>query len=296
MFIKYPHLERYGTDEVEDITIGKCHIFPKLDGTNASIWLQNDELHCGSRNRELSLDHDNAGFMNWAVQQPNLIALLEDLPEGAVVYGEWLVPHSLKTYRDNAWRRFWVFDVLIDNAFQHYDTYSVFCKLHNVDFIPCLLAATNPTYEVLHEHALRNKFQIQENQGHGEGIVIKRYGYANRFGRTTWAKLITNAFKDQHIKEMGGATHATKLVEEAIANEFITPHTVEKIIAKIRLENESFTARHIPQLLGEAYHELITEELWEALKKHKRPKIDFKTLNTCTINRVKQLKPEIFGL
>lgn len=30
-FIKYPHLERFGTDEVDGINIGTCYIFPKID-------------------------------------------------------------------------------------------------------------------------------------------------------------------------------------------------------------------------------------------------------------------------
>ena len=30
-FIKYTHLERFGTDEVDSINVGRCHIFPKLE-------------------------------------------------------------------------------------------------------------------------------------------------------------------------------------------------------------------------------------------------------------------------
>ena len=41
-FIKYQHIERWGMDEVEGIEIGTCHVFPKLDGTNASVYLDND--------------------------------------------------------------------------------------------------------------------------------------------------------------------------------------------------------------------------------------------------------------
>jgi hypothetical protein len=39
MFIKYMHLERFGNDEVEGIEIGTTYVFPKLDGTNAQVWL-----------------------------------------------------------------------------------------------------------------------------------------------------------------------------------------------------------------------------------------------------------------
>lgn len=297
MLQKYIHLERFGTDEVDAINIGECHIFPKLDGTNASFWDEGDGgFRCGSRNRELSPDDDNAGFMAWAVQQENLRTLAERYP-GCRFYGEWLVPHSLKTYREDAWRKFYLFDVLKpDGEFMHYDQYSELAKAHGVEFIPCMLKVKNPTYDVLQQATEKNTFLLKENAGHGEGVVIKQYGYKNRFGRTTWAKLITNTFRDEHVKEMGGAVMDLRLLEETIADEFITLHMVEKIIAKIRNEKGAFVARDIPQLLGMAYHDLVVEELWQAIKRHKNPKIDFKTLNTCAIKRVKALRPDLFGL
>jgi len=295
MHIKYIHLERFGTDEVDGINIGECHIFPKLDGTNASVWYHDGGIACGSRNRLLAVDDDNAGFCAWANGQENLIRMASENP-ALRFFGEWLVPHSLKTYREDAWRRFYVFDVADSSGeFLHYDDYSEICKSFAVDFIPCTLVARNPTYEVLLKAVENNRFMLMDNAGFGEGIVIKQYGYKNRFHRTTWAKLITNAFKDEHVKEMGGSVVNIKLIEEEIAEQFITAHMVEKIIAKIRTEQGAFSARCIPQLLGMAFHDLVTEELWQAIKQHKNPKIDFKTLNHCAISRVKQLKPELFG-
>jgi len=41
-FKKYQHLERYGTDDVADIEFGEVLIFPNLDGTNASVWLDEE--------------------------------------------------------------------------------------------------------------------------------------------------------------------------------------------------------------------------------------------------------------
>ena len=90
-FVKYPHLERFGTDEVDGINVGECHIFPKIDGTNASFWWDGEKLACGSRNRRLSVDEDNAGFMNWAITQPHVVEFARQFPL-LVVYGEWLVP------------------------------------------------------------------------------------------------------------------------------------------------------------------------------------------------------------
>lgn len=296
-FLKYPHLERFGTDEVDGINIGECHVFPKIDGTNASFWWAGDRLHCGSRNRELSLDDDNAGFMNWAVAQRGLAELARSSPE-LIFYGEWLVPHSLKTYRDDAWRKLYVFDVYdrgID-TFLPYDVYRVWLEAADVDYIPCIGTGRNPTYEVLSGWRDRNTYLLQDGAGCGEGIVVKQYGWKNRFGRTTWAKLVTNHFKEQNAKVFGAPLINSKMLEEEIAEEFVTKHLVDKVLAKIRNEQGQFGARDIPRLLGTVWHDLVVEESWEFIKKHKNPKIDFKTLNHCAIARVKQHLPELFGV
>ena len=297
MFQKYLHLERFGTDAVDGINAGVCYIFPKLDGTNASFWADDSgTFHWGSRNRELDIHNDNAGFMNWAINQNNLIHLANAYPNYRF-FGEWLVPHTLKTYRDDAWRKFYLFDVQDpEGNYFHYNSYSAMCRKFGVEFIPFILRVTNPTYEILHAEAMSNTFLIQEGQGHGEGVVLKNYGWKNRYGSYATAKLIPATFKEAHIRKMGGQVIVVDLVEEKIAQEFVTPHIVEKVIAKIRNEDGIFTAKHIPRLLHTVFHELITEELWEALKKHKNPKVDFKLLQQFTIKQVKKITPQLFGI
>lgn len=297
MFQKYLHLERFGTDAVDGINAGLCHIFPKLDGTNASFWMDDEGVfHCGSRNRELDIHNDNAGFMNWALQQENLVEAAR-FHRNYRFYGEWLVPHSLKTYRDDTWRKFYLFDVLGANGvFLPYEYYEVICQQFGISYIPCTLRVKNPTYEVLHKHALENTFLLQEGKGYGEGIVIKQYGWKNRYGNPAYAKLVTQAFKEAHIEAMGGQKIEVDLVEEKIAQEFITPHLVEKVIAKIRTEEGTFSAKHIPRLLHTVFHDLVTEELWEAVKKHKNPRIDFKLLNQFAVKQTKILTPALFGI
>jgi hypothetical protein len=79
-FKKYQHLERFGTDEVLNIHLGETYIFPKIDGTNASLWFDKEHgLQAGSRNRHLTLDNDNAGFYKWATEQEKF-TLFKNLP------------------------------------------------------------------------------------------------------------------------------------------------------------------------------------------------------------------------
>lgn len=297
MFHKYIHLERFGTDAVDGITNGICHIFPKLDGTNASFWFdtEDNQFHCGSRNRELSLSEDNAGFMNWAVNQVKLKELAKAYPNYRF-FGEWLVPHTVKTYRGDAWRNLYIFDVMApDGEFLDYLTYTQILDGYGVSYIPRMAMWCDPTYADLLKTLAENTYLLQEGQTGGEGIVIKQYGWKNRFKHTTWAKLIANTFKEDFHKAKGTEEAPPQLLEETIAEEFITPHVVEKVVAKIRNEKGSFEAKDIPRLLNTTYHELVTEEMWEIVKKHKNPKIDFRTLNTCAIKQVKRLMPALFG-
>lgn len=294
-FTKYPHIERLGMDEVDGILDGVCHVFPKIDGTNASVWFDGSELRCGSRNREISTDNDNAGFAEWVHGdgRERLLSFFGEEPD-AILYGEWLVPHSLKTYRDEAWRRFYVFDVMHNGFFRPWHYYNETITRHGLDCIPLLERVSYPTVEHLTGLLDRNTYLIQDGCGVGEGIVIKRYGFVNRYGRTPWAKIVRNEFKEQNAAVFGVPDIDMVPIEVRIAAEFMTTGRVEKIKAKMR-DTGPMVSRRIPELLSRAWNDLITDEMWNILKKYKNPTVDFRRLNKATIDRVKALSPELFG-
>ena len=47
-FKKYQHVERLENEEVRGIENGICHIYPKIDGTNASVQMDNGTVKAGS--------------------------------------------------------------------------------------------------------------------------------------------------------------------------------------------------------------------------------------------------------
>lgn len=294
-FLSYIHLEKFGNDEVQGIELGKCHIFPKLDGTNASVWFGPDkEVHAGSRKREVTPDDDNQGFAAFALHDERIVELLRS-HQWLRLYGEWLVPHTLRTYRKDAWRKFYVFDVYDHEyeAFVSYDAYKGFLEDFNLDYIPAYSIIKNATYDHLLVELNKNDFLVSE--GVGEGIVIKNYDYRNKYGRTTWAKIVTSGFKESHKKAMGpDEKRFSDLVEEKIVDEFLTPEIIEKVYAKIANECDGWNNKYIPRLLGTVYHDFVTEELWQGVKKHKNPTINFKTLNSLAINKTKEVLPHVF--
>lgn len=297
-FMKYPHLERFGNLEVTGIEHGVTHVFPKIDGTNASMWFDELKGFCyGSRTRELSLGADNAGFM----------ATLDNTPYGEGykrflrkypslrLYGEWLVPHTLKNYRDDAWRRFYIFDVFDENQqlFLPYTEYVDMLAGYEIDYIPCYRKIKNGSYEDFLETAKAMKYLLKDETGYGEGCVIKRYDFQNRHGRTNWAKIVLAEFKEKHVANAGPDTAGADVFEEQVANDLVTAALVDKEYSKIALEG--WTNRSIPRLLETVYRCVVVEELYDYLNKNKKQStINFKTLKHFVNAKVKELKKEVF--
>lgn len=292
-FKKYQHIERFGTTEVEGIQNGKCYIFPKIDGTNASLWWNNG-LKAGSRNRELSIDNDNAGFYKWALGQEHIIQFLKSNPE-VRLYGEWLVPHTLKTYNDNAWRNFYVFDVIIGNEYTDYTKYSELLQQHNIEYIPPICIINNPLYERLIGLLEQNDYLVKDGNGIGEGIVIKNYDYKNKYGRVVWAKIVSNEFKGKHKKAMPNEIKEKNLVEKDIVDKYITRSLLDKEQSKIENEMNGWSSKYIPRLINVVFYNLIREESWNFVKEFKNPTIDFKRLSFFTTSKIKELKPDVFN-
>ena len=298
-FRKYQHIERFGTSEVRNIENGTCYVFPKIDGTNSSVWMHEGELCAGSRKHQLSLENDNAGFYRFIREDERIRAYLQKYPTHRL-FGEWLVPHSLKTYRDNAWRHFYIFDVCVDAdnevglEYLPYEVYQPLLEEFGLDYIAPLKIIENGSLDDFAQCLEQNDFLIKEGNGCGEGIVIKNYAFYNRFKRQTWAKIVAAEFHEKKHRGKGVPAVTDEAIEEAIVNRYVTEAFVEKEYAKIVTGSNGWTPQMIPQLFSRIYHELVCEEMWNILKVFKNPTINFNVLNTLTIQRIKQIKPEIF--
>jgi len=305
MFIKYQHIEKFGTEEVENIELGETYVFPKIDGTNASLWMDEGVLYAGSRNRQLSLESDNAGFFAWASEQESIKNYFSENPSHRL-FGEWLVPHTISTYRKDAWRKFYVFDVAIEKTeseilhsgddklkYLPYSAYQPLCEKFKLDYINPICKLRNGDYEKFINLLANNVFLIEDGKGQGEGIVIKNYDFRNKYNRQTWAKIITSEFKEMHYKTMGAPEmEGGNLIEEQIVEKYCTESLIEKEYSKIALDG--WSSKKIPQLLNTVYYSLIKEESWEFVKEFKNPKIDFKRIQFFVFSKVKKIKSELF--
>lgn len=297
-FKKYQHVERLGSEEVAGIEVGTCVIMPKIDGTNSSIWMKDDgTLGFGSRNRELTLENDNAGFMAAMINSERIKQFFEAHPD-VRLYGEWLVPHTIKNYENSAWRKFYVFDVTIDTEdgeieYVPFDVYQPWLDALRIDYIKPLAIVTNPSVLDFYDYLEKNKWLMTE--GVGEGVVIHNYGFRNKYGRQTWAKIVNAEFKQKHRSFKDKTDIATiELLEAQIIDKYVTDALVDKEYSKIVTESNGWSSKYIPRLLNTVFHCLITEEMWNIIKDYKNPKIDFKVLRALCIDKIKEVKKEIF--
>lgn len=294
-FQKYQHIERLGTSETHGILDGMVWVFPKIDGSNSQLFVDEDgRLMAGSRNRELTLASDNAGFFNWACSKDIFFDFFKKYPN-LRLYGEWLVPHTLKTYSESAWRNFYVFDVMReDGSYLPYEQYSGLMEEFGIEYIPPICKVENPTLERIQAQLENNGYLIKNGEGIGEGIVIKNYSYQNKYGRQTWAKIVANEFKAKHQNREVTEIKERTQVEQAIVDKYITLALCEKEYAKIEVSEGEWTSKLIPRLLNTIYFCLISEESWNFVKEFKNPTIDFKRLSYLCNERVKLLMTNLF--
>lgn len=295
-FTKYQHIEKLGSVETEGILNGTCYLTYKIDGTNGSIWLGDDnELHFGSRNRELSLNKDNGNFMNLMTKNADLCEelklFLRKYPKH-IIYGEWLVPVTIKRYKLEAQKKFYVFDIFDTETGKYvsYDDYSVmFDYIYtNINYIPLIAKLENPTEEEVRKYLDQTgKFLITE--GLGEGIVIKNYQFVNKFGRTTWAKVLTEDFlktKQVHRQE-NRENKLENMVEYKISNLLTTEHISKEKSKLLENKGTEWSDKYIFELMNRVYFEFLHDNLDIILKKFHNPTINFSIVRKLTDKKVK---------
>lgn len=286
-FVKYQHVERLGTDKVNGILNGIVHVFPKIDGTNTSLWMDNGELCVGNRRNKLNYELDNYHSYEILRRIDKYTKFFQEFPN-LRLYGEFLVPIHIKSYQKDAWRKFYVFDVMDGDRYLTYDEYKPMLEKFAIEYIPCMGVYENPTQDEICNLCDKGMF-LQVEGGRPEGIVVKNYGYKNYAGEQILAKVISAEFKRKTpIDTISGS------VEEKIVFKYITPSFIEKEYSKFVNEVGGWDVKYIQRLFNSIWHVLIEEEMWNIIKRLKNPTIDFRKLYSMMCDEIKKVKPELF--
>lgn len=296
----YQHIEKIGSSEVEGILNGTCYLTYKIDGTNGCIYLSDDNnsLMFGSRKRELSLLNDNQDFVNIITNgkgdsnsvYEELLAYLIKHPK-YIIYGEWLVPHTIRRYETKAWKKFYIFDVFDTESLKYinYDIWvSELKEYKNISIIPLIAKLENPTLDDI-KALLESTGKYLITDGLGEGIVIKNYDYVNKYGRSTWAKILTEDFilKKSHTKIKNNNEKEECPIEHSIISLLTVDH-IQKEYNKLLEIKGDWCSKYIFELLNRVFIEFYRDN-WEIImKKFHFPTINFRVLKSLSDNKVKE--------
>ena len=287
MFRKYEKIIRLGKDETVGILDGTCYIQEKIDGANASVWLEDGEIQCGSRNRHL-VDDDFNGFVTYAKEHPGIIAYLKNNPT-CRLYGEWLVKHTI-SYNEDAYKKFYLFDVHNGDEFLHA---SVVAKIANDYGI-----STPRTHAVMESPSVdevKKYLEVSYLGVKAEGVVIKNHLFINSFGDKVYGKIVTDQFReDASIKFGGNDKHADSYWEIYVMQKYVTTARVKKVCDKLQpMVNERLDMKHIPRINEMVWHDLLQEEIYEISKK--AVSLDFKTCKRLCAKKTKELYVELLN-
>lgn len=302
-FNKYMHIERFGkSKKIEGIERGTCYIFPKIDGSNASVWSEKGVICVGSRNEVCSEKHNGKGLYQAVKNDKEIEKLLLDNSK-LRLYGEYLIPHTLKEYNKESWGKFYIFDVAmeLDNGEEtllSYDVYSLMLEKYAVSYIKPMEILNYPTTSDFARLLESNKYLLDSSDVIGEGIIIKNYNYISRqTKKQLFAKIVREEFIAEHHnleydEKMG--TYISKTVEEKIADEYFTDSFIEKEIVKaidilFGGEFKKEDRKRIPEIFDFVFLAFVEEDMRNVIEQYKKPDISFlKLFNLCR-ERIKKV-------
>ena len=256
---KYHDIVRHGKSGTHLTIEGNPYIIvqEKLDGANASFKREGDQILCFSRNTELDESNTLRGFSTWvhSTFKP------EDLVEGGIYFGEWLVRHKL-SYGENE-NKFYLFDIY-DTEIERYISFDL--VRHQAKQLKI------PTVPVFYEGVFQSIEHIQSFVGKselgeiGEGVVVKNVSYFNKHGQQQFTKFVSDQFAEM-AKVKKQIVKTSDPLGEFIEST-VTKARVSKIIHKLVDENilkEDYAIEDMSVILKNAGSKVIEDVLKEEL-------------------------------
>lgn len=252
--VRLGHKSTVGVLEEGDYII----VQEKLDGANASFKKDNDKIRVFSRNTELDESNNLRGFYQWVQENVNI----DDLTDGFIYFGEWLVKHKLD-YGINGGQQFYLFDVYNDETAKYlsFGAVAVQATFLNVQLVPIFYAGIYKGFDHLKQFAGKSVLGDQ-----GEGVVVKNVSYQDRNGRQMFVKLVSDAFRE--VQSQKAPKDPNFQSEESLMiSQVLTKQRVEKLLYKLideGLLNEKFGIEDMGAILkllsSRVYDDIMKEE------------------------------------
>lgn len=263
--IKRPDNAKY---EIEERT--KVVIQEKIDGSNTAVYNDNGKLRIFSRSQELTGEDGLSGFVKYIKERENKI--LEHLPVGYVLYGEWLNQGKINynsLAKQGKIEPYYAFDLVkeiinkptededITIVFASIDEMKSVAKKIGLKTVPELDIIYLTSYEELKAKYVDNQKSALENTDCiREGIVIKTLDGEKRI------KIVADNFQEvKHIK------NSETKSPYAFLDKYITPMRICKFLTSIGIEDpKADDYNKIFKNLDVIANDVIEEEKEQILK------------------------------
>ena len=263
--IKRPDNAKYQIEKGELVVIQE-----KIDGSNTAIYNDNGQIRYFSRSQELKGEDGLGGFKKWIQQKEDKI--LENLPVGYVLYGEWLGQGKIN-YNSLAKQEkiepYYAFDLvkkIEQRPTEDEDFTRVFATISEMKEIvekiglktvPELKVMNFTSYEELKEKYVDNqKSALEGTDCIREGIVIKTLDGEKRI------KIVGDKF--QEVKSIKNTETKSPF---SFLDRYITPMRICKFLTTIGIENpKPEDYREIFKKLDVIAEDILIEEKEQILK------------------------------
>ena len=263
--IKRPDNSKYQIEKGEQIVIQE-----KLDGSNTAIYNDNGTIRYFSRSQELLGEDGLGGFKKWISKKEKEI--LENLPEGYVLYGEWLGQGKINynsLAKQGKIESYYAFDLvkeIINTPTEDEDFTRVFATLEEMKEIASRIGLkTVPELDVINftnYEELKKKYvdgqksALENTDCIREGIVIKTLDGEKRI------KIVGDTF--QEVKTIKNTETKSPF---AFLDRYITPARICKFLTTIGIDNpKSEDYREIFKKLDIIAEDILEEEKEQILK------------------------------
>ena len=271
---KYIDIERVKESYASTFEVGESIVIQvKIDGSNASIAYDSktNSLVAFSRRQALNEMNTLNGFWNY-VQSLDVKAFAEVLGDRYVIFGEWLVPHSVK-YPEDMYKKFYMFYVWYRETEQYLTqeySLAIFDRLKN--YIPNYVHTIYNGPFISWEHTLAFlKENIYGEAPCMEGIVIKRQDklWSKSSRLPYYVKVVNEKFSEVHSskpKTIDPEKLAAREAEQAAVAEVVTKRRIEKMLQKFEEDNlipsdwGGESMKQISKLLPKAVYEDCRKE------------------------------------
>lgn len=262
---KYQSIERHGKRGTHLTVEGNPHIiiYEKIDGANSSFKKIDDKVVAFSRNTQLDEENNLRGFYEWTQEKINV----DLLNENWTYFGEWSCRHKLD-YGENQ-NKFFLFDIY-DNVKEEYLQFNtVQDEAHRlgVNLAPVFYEGEFQSIE--HIKSFVGKSALGKI---GEGVVVKNYGYRDRFGNQVFTKFVSDEFAEMQKTKKHNVNDKTDPLTGFIQST-LTEARVSKMIHKLVDEGqleEEYGIEDMGTILkglgSSVFDDIIKEELDSLLK------------------------------